>query len=205
MNMSRSLPWHTLAIRIVEYTNHHLQFNRRRSLLPVATIATGTLLVYVVLTLIAIVKMQMAQFSGTLSAATTASVGQATVYIAIIGLIVGALETAIVMTRSVLSRIHEIGVLKATGVSNIIIFSLFMTEAILYGVLGGFIGIVLGWIAAAFVQVASGTPLAVALVPAWLNLLIGLTLAVLTSIIAAFIPIWRTVRLSAIQAIYYQF
>lgn len=200
-----ALPWTILAIRILKYTRRHLQFNRRRSLLPIATIATGTLLVYVVLTLVAVVNQQMAQFSSTLSAEATADISRSTIYIAVISLLVGALETAIVMTRSVLSRIHEIGVLKATGVRNTVIFSLFITEAVLYGVLGGLIGVVLGWLIAAGVQLLTGTGLAAAVLPAWFNFGLALLLAIVTSIMAALFPIWRTVRLSAIEAIYYQF
>jgi putative ABC transport system permease protein len=200
-----SLSWQTLAARMLRYTNRHLKFNRRRSLLPIATIATGTLLVYVVLTLVSIVRQQLAEMSGTLSAETTNAIGQATVYVAIIGLLVGALETAIVMTRSVLSRIHEIGVLKATGVNDTVIFNLFLLEAMLYGVIGGVIGVGLGWLVAALVQGLSGVPWMAALLPNGLNLLIALVLAIVTSIGAALLPIWRTVRLSAIQAIYYQF
>lgn len=200
-----TLSWQTLAARMLSYTNRHLKFNRRRSLLPIATIATGTLLVYVVLTLINIVRQQLTAMSGTLSVETTNAIGQATVYVAVIGLMVGALETAIVMTRSVLARIHEIGVLKATGVSNRVIFNLFLIEAILYGILGGIIGIGAGWLVAAVVQLLSGVALATALFPNGFNLLIAFTLAVITSIAAALLPIWRTIQLSAIQAIYYQF
>jgi predicted lysophospholipase L1 biosynthesis ABC-type transport system permease subunit len=200
-----TLPWQTLIARILSYTSRHLQFNRRRSLLPIATIATGTLLVYVVFTLIAIVRQQIAAMSGTLSPETVAAVSQATVYISLIGLVVGALETAIVMTRSVLSRMHEIGILKATGISNSVILSLFMTEAILYGFLGGIMGISLGWIVAALVQMLSGVAPVAALLPNITNLLIAFGLAILTSIAAALIPVWRIARLSAIQALYYQF
>lgn len=200
-----SLSLLTLLQRIAFYTHRHIQFNRRRSLLPIATVAAGTLLVYVVLTLIDVVNAQMAQFSGTLSSSTAAAIARATVYVAIICLIVGALETAIVMTRSILSRIQEIGVLKATGVSDRIIFSLFITEAIAYGLLGGIAGVMVGWLLAAAVLVVNGNSLLASLIPAWGNGLIALLLAIATSTLAALVPIWRTVRLSAIQAIYYQF
>jgi predicted lysophospholipase L1 biosynthesis ABC-type transport system permease subunit len=200
---SAALPLPVLLKRMVLYTHRHIQFNRRRSLLPITTVAAGTLLVYVVLTLIEVVNAQMAQFNGTLSPATAAAMGRATLYVAIICLIVGGLETAIVMTRSVLSRIQEIGVLKATGVSNAIVVGLFMTEAIIYGFLGGLVGVIVGWWVAAIAQMLSGMPLA--LLPVWQNAALALLLAVATSVVAALFPIWRTVRLSAIQAIYHQF
>jgi predicted lysophospholipase L1 biosynthesis ABC-type transport system permease subunit len=205
MIMTPALSWQTLTARLLRYTSRHLQFNRRRSLLPVATIATGTLLVYVVLTLIAIVRQQITAMSGTLSPETAAAVSQATVYISLIGLLVGGLETAIVMTRSVLSRIHEIGILKATGVSDRVILSLFLTEAILYGLFGGMIGISLGWMIAAAVQIVSGVEFLTAVLPNLANLVIAFGLAIFTSIAAALIPIWRIGKLSAIQALYHQF
>lgn len=79
------------------------------------------------------------------------------------------------LTRSVLSRVQEIDVLKATGVKDEVVFGLFVVEAILYGFAGGILGAFLGWIVSAIV-----------LVTAW-------------------IPIWRIVKLSAIQALYYRF
>jgi putative ABC transport system permease protein len=199
------LSWWELMSRIVVYTNRHMQHNRSRSILPIATIATGTLLIYAVLTLTATVQAQMAKMSGTLSTATAAAIGQATIYIALIALAVGALETAVVMTRSVLSRVGEIGILKATGVKTAVIFSLFVTEALLYGAVGGGLGVVLGWLVVAWVQTANGASLTVALIPDWKNAVIAAVLAALVSVVTAWLPIWRTVRLSAIQALYHQF
>jgi ABC-type antimicrobial peptide transport system permease subunit len=202
---SKSLPLPSLLSRIVLYTSRHIRHNRSRSILPIATIATGTLLIYVVLTLTATVQAQMAKMSGTLSPATAAAIAQATVYIALIALVVGALETAVVMTRSVLSRVGEIGILKATGVKNSVILSLFVAEALLYGIVGGILGVVLGWLTVAIVQITGGASLAVAIAPAWGNGLLAATLAAGVSVVTAWLPIWRTVRLSAIQALYYQF
>ncbi|WP_039715353.1 ABC transporter permease [Scytonema millei] len=195
----------SLIPRLVQYTNRHIQANRNRSLLPIATIATGTLLMYVVLTLTEIVQAQMAAMSGTLSPETAAALSRATVLIAVIALAVGALETAVIMTRSVLSRVQEIGVLKATGVKDEVVFGLFVVEAILYGFAGGIVGAFLGWLVAAIVLVTDGRAIALAIQPAWLNLVIAAGLAVLVSVITAWIPIWRIVRLSAIQALYYRF
>lgn len=203
--VEKKLSFGDLITRIFWYTNRHLQHNRRRAILPIATIATGSLLIYAVLTLTATVQRQMAEMSGTLSPATADAIARATVYIAFITLAVGALETAVVMTRSVLSRVKEIGILKATGVKTEVIFSLFVVEALLYGMAGGVAGIMLGWLVVAIVQMMDGVTLFTALIPAWKNGLIAASLAAIVSIVTAFLPIWRTVRLSAIQALYYQF
>jgi ABC-type antimicrobial peptide transport system permease subunit len=200
-----SLSFGTLALRIIRYTSRHMQHNRGRSILPIATIATGTLLIYTVLSLTATIQAQMAQMSGTLSPSTVNALGRATVCIALITLMVGALETAVVMTRSVLSRVQEIGVLKATGVRNRVIFGLFISEALLYGTAGGVLGAVLGWLVVGIVRAMSGDALLTALMPAWGSGLMAIGLAIVVSIITAWLPIWRTVKLSAIQALYYQF
>jgi ABC-type lipoprotein release transport system permease subunit len=202
---SPSLSIWTLLPRLVQYTNRHIQHNRNRSLLPVATIATGTLLMYVVLTLTELVQQQMGEMSGTLTPETTAALERATVFIALITLAVGALETAVIMTRSVLSRVQEIGVLKATGVKDRVIFSLFLMEACLYGLVGSVVGAILGWFVTAMVQVLDGMAIATAMQPNGFNLLIAVGLALFVSLLTAWFPIWRTVRLSAIQALYYQF
>jgi ABC-type antimicrobial peptide transport system permease subunit len=202
---SATLSLWQLLPRLLRYTYRHIQHNRSRSLLPIATIATGTLLMYVVLTLTKTVQAQMAQMSGTLGVQTTQELGRATLFIALITLAVGALETAVIMTRSVLSRVQEIGILKATGVQAPIVFGLFLMEALLYGVAGGVLGVVLGWLIAAWVQTTDRIPIATALMPSWSNLLLAIGLAIGVSLLAAWIPIWRTVRLSAIQALYYPF
>ena len=194
-----------LASRIIRYTNRHLQHHRRRSLLPIATIATGTILIYAVLTLTVTIQRQMTQLSGTLSPETAEAIAHATVYVAILTLIVGALETAVIMTRSVLSRVQEIGILKATGVKQPVIFSLFVTEAFIYGVVGGVAGVILGWGIVAAVQIADGANVAIALMPVWQNAVTALVLATGVSVVTAWFPIWRTVRLSAMQALYFQF
>ena len=48
------------------------------------------------------------------------------------------------MTRVVLQRMHEIGVLKASGISDRDIFLVFAFEAVLYGLVGGVLGCLLG-------------------------------------------------------------
>lgn len=48
------------------------------------------------------------------------------------------------MTMSVLERTHEIGVLRAMGMSRIATVSLFVGEALMIGVMGGLLGVALG-------------------------------------------------------------
>jgi putative ABC transport system permease protein len=64
--------------------------------------------------------------------------------IASISLIVGGIGIMNIMLASVMERIREIGVRRATGATKRDIITQFLTEATLISITGGFIGIVLG-------------------------------------------------------------
>lgn len=64
--------------------------------------------------------------------------------IASISLIVGGIGIMNIMLASVMERIREIGVRRATGATQRDIIAQFLTEATLISVTGGFIGIILG-------------------------------------------------------------
>ncbi len=64
--------------------------------------------------------------------------------IAVISLVVGAVGIMNTMFMAVTERTHEIGIMKAIGASNPRILSIFLTEALLIGLIGGIIGTVLG-------------------------------------------------------------
>jgi len=64
--------------------------------------------------------------------------------IASISLLVGGIGIMNIMLASVMERIREIGVRRATGATKRDIITQFLTEATLISVSGGFIGIVLG-------------------------------------------------------------
>ena len=67
------------------------------------------------------------------------------VFITIGVLIVSLLSIAGTMTTAVIQRRKEIGIMKAIGASNKEIAKLFLTEATVFGVLGGVLGLVLGF------------------------------------------------------------
>ncbi|MCK5339241.1 MAG: FtsX-like permease family protein, partial [Bacteroidales bacterium] len=64
--------------------------------------------------------------------------------IASISLIVGGIGIMNIMLASVMERIREIGVRRATGATKRDITNQFLTEATLISISGGFIGIILG-------------------------------------------------------------
>ena len=66
------------------------------------------------------------------------------VIIALVSLIVGAVGIMNTMYTSVLERTKQIGIMKAVGASRDAIMSLFLIESGIIGLVGGFLGIVLG-------------------------------------------------------------
>ena len=66
--------------------------------------------------------------------------------IAFIALLVGAVGIITTLYTSVNERIKEIGTMKAIGAKNRFILSLFMSEALLIGLLGSTLGILLGMV-----------------------------------------------------------
>jgi putative ABC transport system permease protein len=67
------------------------------------------------------------------------------ILIALISIVVSAINTANTMITSVLERFREIGVMKAVGARNSDIFWVFLFESSFLGFVAGIIGVVIGW------------------------------------------------------------
>jgi putative ABC transport system permease protein len=72
--------------------------------------------------------------------------------IAAISLLVGAIGIANTMYMSVLERTRQIGTLKALGATNLEIMKMFLIESSLIGLVGGLIGVFLGFIASGIIS-----------------------------------------------------
>ena len=68
--------------------------------------------------------------------------------IALISVLVSAINTANTMVTSVLERYKEIGVLKSMGARNSQIFNIFLFESSFLGLVAGVLGCLLGWVLA---------------------------------------------------------
>ena len=128
-----------------------------------------------------------------------------------LALAVASLGIINTLVMSILERRREIGIMKAIGASDGDVQKLFFAEAGAMGVLGGTLGVLLGWIIGRTINLGTRiymqrqqqfTPDDVWLVPLWLVLgAIGFSLIV--SLLAGLYPAARAARLDPVQALRY--
>ena len=129
--------------------------------------------------------------------------------IAFISLLVGAVGIITTLYTSVNERIKEIGTMKAIGAKNSFILSLFMSEALLIGLMGSTLGILMGVMGAYIMtEFAPGTPggggaAAAHVSPIFIphDILNVWILSVILSLAAGIFPAWKASRLSPLEAL----
>ncbi|MCK5321004.1 ABC transporter permease [Candidatus Pacearchaeota archaeon] len=128
------------------------------------------------------------------------------ILIALISVIVSAVNTANTMITSVLERFKEIGVLKSIGARNSEIFKIFLFESGFLGFVAGTIGVLVGW---GITNLAAGIldDLGYGFLSphySW-HLFVGLILfATFTGAISGMIPAWRASKINAVDALRYE-
>lgn len=118
--------------------------------------------------------------------------------IAAISLAVAGILVMNVMLVSVTQRTAEIGLLKALGATSATVKQLFMVEALLLSLMGGFLGLILGYAGAAFLRQLY--PTFPAYPPLW-AVLAGLGTAVASGLIFGVMPAKRAAELDPLQAL----
>ncbi len=130
------------------------------------------------------------------------------VAIALISLIVGAVGIMNTMYTSVLERTKQIGIMKAIGASYDAIISLFLIESGIIGLVGGFLGIVLGLISAYIISmVAAGFGIKGLFTFASLDffgLFVILIITFITGVVSGILPARQAARLEPAEALRYE-
>jgi len=143
--------------------------------------------------------MNQAEISSTLETITDAL----TIFlgaIAGISLIVGGIGIMNMMLTTVTERIREIGLRKALGATRSDLTSQFLVEAVALTVLGGLIGIALGWLTA--LAVTTFSPYTATVSPYAVLLAVGVSTAI--GIVFGYYPARRAAKLDPIDALRYQ-
>ena len=124
--------------------------------------------------------------------------------LAAVSLIVGAIGIANTMIMNVTERTREIGVLKATGASNAQVMKIFLTDAALLGLVGGSIGVVLGWLISLGINAAAAHYLGEGVLTTAVTpelVVFALAFSLIVGVVAGLYPAYRALRLHPVEAL----
>jgi putative ABC transport system permease protein len=121
-----------------------------------------------------------------------------------IALLIGIVGIANTMAMSVFERTREIGVLRALGWKGRHVILLILTEAAGLGMVGGLLGIVLGWGALRILAIMPQTASVVSTAVSPVHLVESLFIAIGSGLVAGAYPAWRGARLSPVEALRYE-
>ncbi|WP_048143509.1 ABC transporter permease [Methanosarcina horonobensis] len=124
--------------------------------------------------------------------------------IAAVSLLVGAVGIANTMFTSVLEKTKEIGTMKAIGAKNRDILMIFLFNSAMVGLVGGILGVILGWIVSAGLQTMMGGEMMSGGGVSPYLMIEGLVLAVLIGVISGVVPAYRASKLKPVDALRYE-
>ena len=118
-----------------------------------------------------------------------------------IAMMVGIMGIVNTMAMSVFERTREIGILRALGWKSWNILLLIQTEAAVLGLVGGLLGICVGWGALRVLAILPQTSSVVSAYVSPLHLLEALGISILSGLVAGAVPAWRGAHLSPVEAL----
>ena len=124
--------------------------------------------------------------------------------LALIAVLVAGLGMVNTLSMSVLERVREIGVLRATGMTARQVWGMVVVEAGLLGICGSIVGVVVGMIVGALLVLASSGGFGLVFDPPWATLGLILAFGVLVSITASIYPAGVASRVSLARALQHE-
>tara|TARA_Y100000310_G_scaffold342664_1_gene446837 strand:+ start:47 stop:1243 length:1197 start_codon:yes stop_codon:yes gene_type:complete len=125
--------------------------------------------------------------------------------LASISVVVGAIGIMNTMLMAVLERTREIGAMKAIGATNNLILGIFIAEAGLLGMVGGAIGIVIGYLTATGISLVAGSlGFGLPIVVDPFVIIFGILVSMGVGIISGVIPARRAAKMDPVEALRYE-
>ena len=121
--------------------------------------------------------------------------------LALIAVLIAGLGMVNTFSMSVLERVREIGVLRATGMTSRQVWSMVVIEAGVLGIIGSLIGALVGLVVGALLVAGSSGGFALAFDPPWLSIILAVVFGILISIAASIYPAGLASRLSIVRAL----
>jgi putative ABC transport system permease protein len=134
--------------------------------------------------------------------------GQMTLFlmaIAGVSLLVAGISILNIMLMSTIERTKEIGLMRAIGAYRETILKIFLTEALILGLIGSIIGGALSFVGGyAIDMLILGTAKYVFQLSSLLYVFVGIGFGIITALVSALYPAWKASRLEPIQALRYE-
>jgi putative ABC transport system permease protein len=124
--------------------------------------------------------------------------------LALIAVLIAGLGMVNTFSMSVLERVREIGVLRATGMTSSQVWGMVVVEAGILGIVGALIGAVVGLVVGALLVAWSNGGFGLVLDPPWLSIVLAVIFGVLVSITASIYPAGLASRLSIVRALQHE-
>ncbi len=120
--------------------------------------------------------------------------------IASISLLVGGIGIMNIMLASVLERTKEIGIRRAVGATRVDVLTQFLFEALFISVVGGIIGIIIGWLLTSAITLYAGWPTVVSL-PA---VILAFTVSAAVGVGFGYYPAKKAAGQNPIESLHYE-
>jgi putative ABC transport system permease protein len=124
--------------------------------------------------------------------------------LALVAVLVAGLGMVNTLSMSVLERVREIGVLRATGMTSRQVWGMVVIEAGVLGLVGSIVGAAVGLLVGALLVAWSSSGFGLGFDPPWPSIALAVCFGVLISILASIYPARLASRLSIVRALQHE-